>query len=436
LRLYLFTEIPAFQSITSKTQQIGIWRAFFPGGVIMKHWQRISRWLSAVLFFAFFAEPAAAKLDNRETNESSTVARSAQETPSASASSQNESVQNTASERPQTSQQHEVEPLEKAPEIDYAIGMAAYRVKNWPRAIMAFEKVRHASQKFRDVDKRLAYAHKNLARENQENIVARYYAEGVIAMNRDDFGWALAAFEKVSQLDSNYQEVQSQLARIAMTLQRKAKPLAATASLDSLYEAALAAMDKADWIVAANILKELCLLQPDYRDALELLVRARINLENAKSGGVAAAGGKTSFYLGGAFAGLIVLAALGLIGFSPMARARLHLLRGNPAVAAQIYEKMLQRHPERVKLYLPLANIYLNLGKRDERAMRAYKMILQLNLATRHREEINTIVAQRYLTEGRLDTDAIEVLENALQAELRHQKGRPVQRHINSNRKS
>jgi tetratricopeptide (TPR) repeat protein len=218
-----------------------------------------------------------------------------------------------------------------------------------------------------------------------------------------------------------------------MALQRNATPLMTTASLDSLYETALAAMDKADWAVAVTILKQLCLFQPDYRDAIELLVQARINLEKPQSGGngVTATGGKNSLYFGSAFAGLIVLAALGLIGFSPAARARLHLLRGNPADAAQIYEKMLQRHPERVKLYLPLANIYLNLGKRDERAMRAYKMILQLNLATRHREEINTIVAQRYLTEGRMDTDAIEVLENALQAELRNQKGRQVQRHKN-----
>ncbi len=392
----------------------------------MKHLQSSSRRWSFVLILVLFAKPAAAKFESREANESSIVAPSAQESSSASASSQDESAQNAGGER-----------LEKAPEIDYAIGMAAYRAKSWPRAIIAFEKVQQESKKFRDVDRRLAYAHKNLARESQKSIVASYYAEGVIAMNRNDFGWALAAFEKVSQLDSNYQEVRSQLASIVMTLQRKTafgSLLAATAALDSLYEAALTAMAKADWAVAANILKELCLLQPDYRDAIELLVQARINLEKSQSGGdaVAATGGKTFFYLGGAFTGLIVLTALGLIGFSPVTRARLHLLRGNPADAAQIYEKMLQRHPERVKLYLPLSNIYLNLGKHDERAMRAYKMVLQLNLATRHREEINTIVAQRYLTEGRMDTDAIEVLENALQAELRNQKGRQVQRHKRS----
>jgi hypothetical protein len=64
-----------------------------------------------------------------------------------------------------------------------------------------------------------------------------------------------------------------------------------------------------------------------------------------------------------------------------------------------------------------LANIYLLLGRHDEQALKIYKAILQLNIATPKRDEINTIVAQNYLTEGRTDSDAIEVLENALKAE-------------------
>ncbi|MGH7451960.1 MAG: hypothetical protein ACRENG_11470, partial [bacterium] len=125
----------------------------------MKHVQRISRWLSFVLVLVFFAKPVAAKFDSRETNEhnpSSMAALSAQETSSAPASSQDESAQNIGSELPKTSQRHVTDQFEKAPEIDYAIGMAAYRAKNWSRAIIAFEKVQQASQKFRDVDKRLA----------------------------------------------------------------------------------------------------------------------------------------------------------------------------------------------------------------------------------------------------------------------------------------
>jgi hypothetical protein len=48
-------------------------------------------------------------------------------------------------------------------------------------------------------------------------------------------------------------------------------------------------------------------------------------------------------------------------------------------------------------------------------------MILQLNLPVANREEINAIVTQKYLTEGRMDYDAIEVFEEALKAERRKQ---------------
>jgi len=46
---------------------------------------------------------------------------------------------------------------------------------------------------------------------------------------------------------------------------------------------------------------------------------------------------------------------------------------------------------------------------------------LQLNLNARNRDEMSAIVAQNYLTEGRTDLDAIEVLESALKAEQRRQ---------------
>ena len=107
---------------------------------------------------------------------------------------------------------------------------------------------------------------------------------------------------------------------------------------------------------------------------------------------------------------------------SPVARARLHLMRGNFATATLIYEGLLARNPGKVKLYPVLANIYLQQGRSDENAMKVYKTILQLNLTTAYRDEINAIVAQKYLTEGRTDSDAIEILESALIAEQRRAK--------------
>lgn len=346
----------------------------------MKFCQCMFIWLLPLLFLIYAAKPAAAKSINGMANAQITLAFVAP------FGFQDDKTNNFGSQSLKMQQQLTPDQLKQVLEIEYAIGMAALRMKNWPRAIMAFEKILETDQRFRDVARRLAQARRGLARERQEDVTASYYAEAVSAMSQNDLGRAFAAFEKIREIEPHYRDVDSLMTAIAAILNQK------TAVPSHHSES-----------------------PPD-----------SVHLEKAEVDNVGATsnGGKTFFYLGGAFAGVIALFALGAIGFSPVTRARLHLLRGNPAAAAQIYERLLKLHPERVKLYLPLANIYLNLGKRDERAMRAYKTILYLNLATRQREEINSIVAQKYLTEGRTDSDAIAVLEDALKTERRKQNQR------------
>lgn len=127
------------------------------------------------------------------------------------------------------------------------------------------------------------------------------------------------------------------------------------------------------------------------------------------------------FLLGPFFAALILLSCFVFLISLPATRARIHLWRGNPAAAAKIYEHKLQQNPQKVKLYLPLANIYLKMQRKDENAIKIYKTILQLNLATEEREKFSEMVAQKYLAEGRTDAEVIEVLETALKAESRKQ---------------
>ncbi|MGH7451959.1 MAG: tetratricopeptide repeat protein [bacterium] len=131
--------------------------------------------------------------------------------------------------------------------------------------------------------------------------------------------------------------------------------------------------------------------------------------------------GSSPFLLGPFFAALILLSCFVFIISLPATRARIHLWQGNPIAAAKIYESKLQQNPRKMKLYLPLANIYLKMQRKDENAMKIYKTILQLNLATEAREKFTEMVAQKYLAEGRTDAEVIEVLENALKAENRKQ---------------
>lgn len=194
----------------------------------------------------------------------------------------------------------------------------------------------------------------------------------------------------------------------------------AAINLDSLYQVALAAEEKGNRMQAVVALERLQVLQPNYRDVVDRLAEAHANLNwVAISGAVTQAdnsGDPASFLISGALAALIVFPLAAFLVFSPTSRARFYLWRKDHTVAAQTYERILERHPGRAKHYPTLANIYLLQNRRDERAMQVYKTALQLNLAVNNREKINAIVAQNCLTEGRRDSDAIEALEKKLKA--------------------
>jgi tetratricopeptide (TPR) repeat protein len=126
-------------------------------------------------------------------------------------------------------------------------------------------------------------------------------------------------------------------------------------------------------------------------------------------------------YICGAIAAVIILPVFGFVVFSSTSRIAFYRWRRNYAAAAGVFEKLLKRHPQKIQRYAPLAELYLRLGRNDERALKVYKTVLQLNLPTLKRDEINALVAQNYLNEGRMDADAIEVLEVALKSEMRKQ---------------
>lgn len=323
--------------------------------------------------------------------------------------------------------------LDEKLESEYAGGMAALRVRNWTRAILAFEKVLEMDRNHRDARRRLTEAQNGQERENTDTIVARYYADGVAAMNRNDLGSALAALEKVRRYNSNYRNTTSLLAQIESALNTTppvvtapSTPPAAQPNLDSLYQEALAAIDKQDWTRAVVALEELHILQPNYRDVVHRLAEARTNMNRIENSAAVAETERrpprSFFPTTGVLVVLIIVPILGFLVLSPTIRAKYYIWRNDPNAAALVYETALARRPNRVTVYPPLANIYLRQGRKDERAMKVYRTVLQLNIPVRNREEINSIVATNYLTEGRTDSDAIEVLEKQLAVELNRRK--------------
>lgn len=314
-------------------------------------------------------------------------------------------------------------------DIDYYAGMAAYNRRHWTHAILTFERILAIDPNFRQLSKKLAAAERNLKREKTETILSRYYQDAKLALERDDLGWARRALEKINRLDPNYRDVPALLAKIAAialpsddTLQTAERFNNEATLQDSLYQAGVRAYDESEWVQAVVNFEKLQLIAPNDNEVKSRLALAWEKLLHTPPSTAKQDTRERRLPVGMALASIIAVSLVCFIGLRPTARARFELWRGHEQVAAAIYEKLLTQNPQRVKLYAPLSDIYLRLGRNDERALKVYKSVVHFNLATTRREEINGMVAQKYLTEGRMDTDAIEVLEGALQSEMRKQK--------------
>jgi tetratricopeptide (TPR) repeat protein len=315
----------------------------------------------------------------------------------------------------------------RALESDYAAGLAGIESHDWAKAIISFEKVLADGRNFLDARERLKEAKRGLEREGEESAAAQHYAEGAAAMSERNWGRALVALEKVRSIKPDYRNTAGLLSEVEKALAQQAQGAAApamtAANVDSLYHEALAFEAKADWMQAVVALEKVQLVQPNYRDVAQRLAHAREKFNDLKISEIISRAKSdsqsNSLLYSGAIASVIGLPILAFLVFSQNARARFHCWRSDFEPAARIYEHMLTRHPDRVALLPKLADLYMRLGRRDENAMKIYRTIAQLNLGTPHREAINSLVAQHYLSEGRTDTDAIEVLEKALQDQRR-----------------
>lgn len=109
----------------------------------------------------------------------------------------------------------------------------------------------------------------------------------------------------------------------------------------------------------------------------------------------------------------------GVALFIPEVRAQFLLMRGNEKGARVLLERMLERNPEKLTLYRKLAKIYYMENRRDRRAMKAFELILRLKIPFESRDDLYTIVARHYIDEGRKDSEAIRLIEKAVDKEMK-----------------
>lgn len=307
---------------------------------------------------------------------------------------------------------------------EYTVGLAALKAQNWTGAVLAFERVLELDRDYPNVREKITEAQSSLQRESTSNICARYYADGIAAMEREDWGGALAAFEKVRRLDSNYREVQTRLAQVERVLEVPRQVAADTRTnsvsrAQTLYEDALVAMAKEDWMQAVINLETVQLLQPDYRDVVTRLAEARTRLHAPAAGkAVTEPSASPSGNLALILAVAIMLPLLGVLVLSPAMRARYYLLRGDHAAVARIYERMLKKNPQRAKLnpaiVTTLSNYYLMSGRVDEHALAIHKFAQESKLLASPSREAEARPSTTEPHSATPNADALKTFENSL----------------------
>ncbi|MCH8956177.1 hypothetical protein IIA28_12805 [candidate division KSB1 bacterium] len=112
---------------------------------------------------------------------------------------------------------------------------------------------------------------------------------------------------------------------------------------------------------------------------------------------------------------LLVIAATWI---SPEYKIRYLMWRGNYHKARRIIEPLLAENPERLSLYRHLAEIYYFDNRKDKRALRIFEIILRLKIPFQWKNELFPLVAKYYISEGRTDSEALEIIEKAVEKEL------------------
>ncbi|MDZ7376124.1 MAG: tetratricopeptide repeat protein, partial [candidate division KSB1 bacterium] len=341
-----------------------------------------------------------------------------------------------------------VDPRDQQIQPLYIQALADMNQGKWSEAIKNLEKIKSLRPNNAEIAKLLAEAQE---KQNEqilnEQKIENFYTMGVENFTKGNYTLALANFEKVAELNPNYKDIDSRIQatrkevnRINELMSRMptrdevvvSEPVASyamesnfspgsnagamrsssesgmksDADIDqelaqTYYQQALDLMRQQDWQRAMILLEKIKLIKPGYRNTEFLLSQARQNIESTMGLSQDATSGRT--------AGNKLILAL-IIGFVslplailyllPTTRARYYILLKRYDKARAIYERLLSKKPNNIKLYITLANIYINENRIDEVAIRVFERAIQYN--DHLKLQLEPIVARYYLQNAKV----------------------------------
>ncbi len=299
----------------------------------------------------------------------------------------------------------------------YNDGMSEYRKGNWINAIIALEKVKEWRADYKNTDRMYRDAQSKLNREGEDSAKNRYYVQGKNYLNNGDWELAIATFKQLKNLDQNYRDVQFLLKQAEDGLAEAAK----SPQLENYYIDAMKYYNDGDWLKAILVFEKIQQINPGFKDVSEKLTQAQNNVnqpkvaQTVKKSKEAKTGTNHWMLIGGLLSVLLIPTAVAFFAV-PTARAKWLLMQGNYQKAALIYESILIRKPDKVKLYPLLANVYLMLNRPDDTARKVYDIVLQMNISPKLRQRLDATVNQQFLNNKKSENQ--ESLEEKLKREL------------------
>ena len=115
---------------------------------------------------------------------------------------------------------------------------------------------------------------------------------------------------------------------------------------------------------------------------------------------------------------IVLLVIIAITWISPEHKIKYLMWRGSYLKARKMIEPLLAENPERLSLYQHLAEIYYFENRKDKRALKVFEIILRLKIPFQWQTEILPLVAKYYISEGRTDSEALEIIEKAVEKEL------------------
>jgi tetratricopeptide (TPR) repeat protein len=177
-----------------------------------------------------------------------------------------------------------------------------HRAKQWAAVVKVGERLRELDPAAGDPDGLVTAARGEIAAAERTSTLAAHYREGLRHLDAGAWQQALEAFRQVELLDANYRSVQTLLTRVRGELTKLDRPLPegdpAVADLDgpvtptrpesaaaeqastlaAHYREGLRHLDARAWQQALEELRQIELVDANYRDVQALLTRARWEL--------------------------------------------------------------------------------------------------------------------------------------------------------------